>query len=334
MWFEKLMGFQESSPEQVRAQCSVEDGILRSHVNGRTYRCGRLEVVSLGELRKRVAGVSVSRGTLSLRECVADVQALHRDPANAGAVFQVASQFNLLEMTGPDITPEQGVDRYEFDPTQGPACAIAAGAGTIYRNYFVELDGQMGQTATRQIDGLAAVGEALGNRDNRLWQMQNGYALATEEGLTEIADRLAVMSEDEIDDLRGRLRIGIQWQTQVTLEGCDHDVSQVYCSAVPVVYSTCSRERWAPFARLVLEAAYEATLCAAVLNFQASGNPALFLTRVGGRAFGNDSAWIRDAIMHAVARYRDVPLEVAIVSRQPDATVQAWVDSFAAGGST
>jgi len=39
----------------------------------------------------------------------------------APAPFQVASQFNLLEMTGPSVTPEHGVARYAHDPTQGPA---------------------------------------------------------------------------------------------------------------------------------------------------------------------------------------------------------------------
>ena len=36
----------------------------------------------------------------------------------------MASQFNLLEMTVPGIIPEKGVGIYEFDKTQGSACAI------------------------------------------------------------------------------------------------------------------------------------------------------------------------------------------------------------------
>jgi hypothetical protein len=35
---------------------------------------------------------------------------MHQFPENAGALIQVASQFNLLEMTGPEVTPENGVD--------------------------------------------------------------------------------------------------------------------------------------------------------------------------------------------------------------------------------
>ena len=62
-------------------------------------------------------------------------------PENAGALFQVASQLNLLEMTGPEVTPEDGVTIYQDDRTQGPACAIAAGAATIYRNYFAPVGG-------------------------------------------------------------------------------------------------------------------------------------------------------------------------------------------------
>ena len=38
------------------------------------------------------------------------MRALHADPANAQALFQVASQFNTLEMTGPSVTPEDGID--------------------------------------------------------------------------------------------------------------------------------------------------------------------------------------------------------------------------------
>ena len=32
--------------------------------------------------------------------------------------------------------PEYGVTLYAADPTQGPACALACAAGSVYRNYF------------------------------------------------------------------------------------------------------------------------------------------------------------------------------------------------------
>ena len=93
-----------------------------------------------------------------------DVRKMHQAPEYAGALFQVASQFNALETVGPSVTPEDGVTRYEHDHTQGPACAMAAGAATIYRNCFVPVGDQIGQTTHIQLDGLADVGAELSAR--------------------------------------------------------------------------------------------------------------------------------------------------------------------------
>jgi hypothetical protein len=63
-----------------------------------------------------------------------------------------------------------------------------------------------------------------------------------------------------------------------------------YCSALPVAYCRHPSHMWAAFARLVLEASYEATICAAILNASSTGNNRSFLTLVGGGAFGNETA--------------------------------------------
>lgn len=313
-WFTKLVGFSERSADEVRTCIAVQGNQLTSQVNGATYQCGRLEMVSLRELRKRVASVGGPSGKLKLAELVGDAKAIHADIASAGATFQVASQFNLLEMVSPGVTPEYGIGIYENDPTQGPACAIACGAGTIYRNYFVELDGQIGQSEAKQVDCLADMGRALGNDSNRLWKMRNGYALPTAGGLKEVTTRLQSVSEMELDAIREKLQIGVQWDTQVTLAGSKHLVTQVYCSALPVAYSGLASSLWEPFARLVLEAAYEATLAVAVLNASNTGNKNVYLTLLGGGAFGNDQSWILEAIRRAATAFQDVGLEVKIVS--------------------
>jgi hypothetical protein len=270
-----------------------------------------------------------------LHEVVADSQSLHVDDSNAGSLFQVASQFNLLEMVGPNMTPELGVGVYEHDLTQGPACAIAAGAGTIYRNYFADVNGQIGQSHNTQIDCLADLGSRLGNSGDRLWEMRNGYALATRTGLNELSNRLRSLNESELDELRQSLRIGLQWDTQVTLNDSRHTVSQAYCSALPVSYCNHPTDLWAPFARMILEATYEATICAAILNSHrdlkcdanlkslkdsegfrgpSAGINRVFLTLVGGGAFAYEPAWILDAIKRALKLYEDRNLDIAIVS--------------------
>ena len=314
MWFETLTGFPEETPQQVRQNLTVDGKALKSHVNGNVLVCGQLETPSLGELRERVDSSGHGVGQISVREVVANVQHLHTNASNSGSLFQVASQFNLLEMMSPRATPEQGVGIYENDLTQGPACAVAAGAGTIYRNYFAIVNGQLGQSAGNQIDCLADIGAALGNTESRLWEMRNGYALASQSGLVEISNRLRASSESELDELRKLLRIGIQWDTQVTLNNSQHTVSQACCSALPVAYSPHSPTLWAEFARLVLEASYEATICTTILNSVRNGNNRLFLTLLGGGAFGNETAWIIGGIQRALNLYKHVDLDVAIVS--------------------
>lgn len=319
-WFERLTGFPEESPSQVRSNLAVEGSRLRSTVNGRAFRHGTLEVPSLADLRvetserEEASEKGTGGSSLSVRQVVAGAQDLHADPSSEDALFQVASQFNLLEMTGPSVTPEDGVGRYERDQTQGPACAIAAGAGTIYRNYFAKVQGQPGQTADRQINCLEDVGTALGNEREDLWRIQNGYALASEAGLRRVGEKLQQMSAAEISRLRGRLRIGIQRGTEVTLPGAGHEVTQVYTSALPVAYSSAPAEMWAPFGKLVLEAAYEATLRAGIKNGRQNGNWEVYLTLLGGGAFGNPTGWIIGAIRRALSACQDWPLDIAIVS--------------------
>ncbi len=379
-WFTALTGFPERSWAETQSNFSVAGTELRCLLNDRTYAIGTLETPSVADLRARaiadlrgssndlrgsskelpyngIAGGSSKElpydkgkelpGRLRVSSVVADVSALHREPAHRHALFQVASQFNLLEMTGPHVAPEDGVTRYAHDRTQGPACAIAAGAATIYRNYFVPADSGVGQTRHRQIDCLRDIGDALGNDRGSLWTMQNGYALCTESGLAAITRRLGQMSADERDALRDRLRVGVHSDVQVTIsDDPGQRVTQVFCSALPVAYTGIPAEQWTAFATLVLEGAYEATLWAGVLNARAAltslrsssyGGPPkpwrrrkcrptskggiartgcrqVWLTSLGGGAFGNDPAWIGGAMRRALRLVRDVDLDVRIVS--------------------
>ncbi|EMI57744.1 hypothetical protein [Rhodopirellula sallentina] len=312
-WFTKLTGINEGSPDQIRETLSV-DGDCLICPNGRQLAFGRFETPKLSQLRVSAANCTIEPSESTIREVVGNVTHLHADRSNADALFQVASQFNLLEMTSPGVTPEQGVGIYENDYTQGPACAIACGAGTIYRNYFAHVDGQIGQTAKKQIDCSADLGRSLGNRNGRLWGMQNGYLLPTDEGLREISSTLQSMSEDELDQLRGELRIGCQWHADVTIDDANHKVSQAYCSALPVAYGEQPKPHWVDFARFILDAAYEATFCAAAINASRTGVNTVFLTLLGGGVFGNDDDWIVGAIERAYAKFHQHGLDIRIVS--------------------
>jgi len=319
-WFERLTGFRETNYDDTRAKLSIDGSRLRSLVNDKSYGIGELELVPLQTLRDRAKSARALPGRLKVSVVKGDVRKMHQSPEYAGAMFQVASQFNLLEMTSYDVTPEHGVTRYQHDPTQGPACAIAAGAATIYRNYFAPIGGSFGQTMDRQFNGLDDLGKALSRTlkqpTSALWNMQNGYALCTRAGLDAIAEHLSALQPGQLDILRGKLCIGIHRDVEVTdaVEENRPLVSQAFCSALPVQYTSIDRSHWQPFASLVLEAAYEATMWAALQNAQRGASNVVLLTSLGGGAFGNDESWIYAAMWRALRMTSEFDLDVRLVS--------------------
>lgn len=70
------------------------------------------------------------------------------------------------------------------------------------------------------------------------------------------------------------------------LEDSRPRVSQVFCSALPVAYrSEIAVPHWEALARLVLEAAYEATILCGILNAAHAKSNRVLLTALGGGAF-------------------------------------------------
>ena len=114
-------------------------------------------------------------------------------------------------------------------------------------------------------------------------------------------------------------------------------VTQVYASALAIAYTRAYHdltggkpkasqnpevqrkldaieELWEPLARLVLDAAYEATLHAAVIHAwpDASGRRKVVLTALGGGVFANRPEWIASAIVRAIAKFKGAALDVVI----------------------
>ena len=91
---------------------------------------------------------------------------------------------------------------------------------------------------------------------------------------------------------------------------------------------------WEPFARLVLQASYEATLLAAVEQASAGGSNAggsnkVLLTRIGGGVFGNGNDWIDGAIERAMGIVADAGLEISIVAHgHASPAVRAIVERY------
>lgn len=97
------------------------------------------------------------------------VKSLIYQNKNKDAVFQVASQFNCLEMVGPSITPSHGITNYILDQTQGPECALCCRSALLYRNYLYDFgQGHRGQLKS-QINLLDEVEKYVDNEKNKFW---------------------------------------------------------------------------------------------------------------------------------------------------------------------
>jgi hypothetical protein len=311
MWFRETFGFDEVDRANVLSQI-VEDGeYIVSRPTGRRFRRGTLGLPTLDALRRTASALTPAGEPTTLAQVFGDIREIHVHPESAGATFQVASQVNLLEMTSPKVTPDEGIDRYWHDKTQGPACAIACGAGTLHRNYLADVNGAKGQTADRQVDAFAGLAAALGLRVN----VRNGYVWPTWDQLVDAARVITTATPSERDRLAGTLAIGVQADTEVTWRNAGHTVTQAYCSALPINYvSDLHGAPWEPLARLVLDAAYEATLCVAAITAERTGNPVAYLTRVGGGVFGNPVSWVDAAIERAMARAGGYGLQLRLVT--------------------
>lgn len=354
-WFERNFGFKEKNYESVRRHFRLEenDTVLVSLANGRRFHIGSFETPSLEELRDRIGELlvqsesdedSLARGILdanrnddggngsdneersqelTFEHVIGDAKELHMDPKNAGAVFQVASHFNCLEMKNVNKTPNSGITSYECDCTQqGPLCAMACAPGTVYRNYFVNEYGQGGKKG-KQIDCLKEMGSILGNHDDKYWTMKNGYAIPSKsESLRELALKIYRRATK---NAMSKLKVGVHWETEVAVEesACsqsstpnNHRVTQVYSSAIPINYdATMDKKRdFHAIGTLILKAAYEATFAvAAIKSLETNKRVDLYLTKIGGGAFGNPSRWIVDAIQSCLVKFEDFPLNVHLV---------------------
>jgi len=207
------------------------------------------------------------------------------------------------------------------------------------------LDGEeKGQTTDRQINNLADVQQIklcapavdgdpkcpsglLGDYVN----VVNGYVLADNSQLRLLNSLLGDLGAPALNAIRRSLRVGRQQGTQVTSQNWGVEmvvepdaqepgqlIDQVFCSAVAVSYSGNPRDLWKPFAQLVLEGLYEATLLIGVLA-QArcpTKEHKVYLTAVGGGAFGNPLAWIAECMENAIQRVNSlqVGLDVRVVS--------------------
>ena len=143
---------------------------------------------------------------------------------------------------------------------------------------------------------------------------------------------IEALTPAQVDFLRGKLRIGLHRDVEVTDAAGEHRplVSQAFCSALPVDYKkSVPRPHWEAFASLVLQAAYEATMLAAALNAKRGASKVVLLTELGGGAFGNHPDWIYAAMRRSLEMMSGFALDVRLVSyRTPSRAILRMAKDF------
>lgn len=306
----------------------------------RSVSAGIFSTPSVSDLRHHAHSLMDDLGKdqgakITLRNVVGEARSLHssdevtnnHDGLTAPVIVQAASQFNMLEFPSPGCLPESGISDYVFDRTQGPACAVACAGGTAYRNYVVpipfgpagEEQQQRGQTRHHQLNGLSDVEQYLMQETSLKqgsWEVRSGYIESSRDRLSAF-NKILKSDNGMREKMIADLRIGIQEQVDVTDDPDLHSqVTQTYNSAISIGYSYLLESLWQPLAEIILDATYEATLLAGVIQYRREKPPPIvFLTQVGGGVFQNRSIWIRRAIGRAIREVEKygVSLDIRIV---------------------
>ena len=249
-----------------------------------------------------------------------DVTCQQADPRNKNALFLLASNFNTLETTSytDPIEKSGALTSYPTDHTQGPAAAISAAPGLIFRQYFMfaekypEEPSKWRQTAREHINLL----------DDLKIREQNGYIIDTPENII----------KEIVEQNSGKFKIAFQRNIQVT-GGCmanswhDHQtfydpeqiIHQAFAAALALDYPGVFRYSAAMpamqnVAKLILNWTYEAVLKLAYIQ----GINKVFLTIVGGGVFNNDPLWVVNALASQADFIKKSGLEVILNNFQFD----------------
>ena len=186
-WFKETFGFEECSYYETKQHFKLSsDGTeLTSLRNNRKFHVGLFEVLSHKDLHARKVKLKDDAGKdlggLIFSNISGSVESLIKNMIMKGLFFKPLLSlivWKWLVLAYAQRTVSHGIN---LIASQGPACALACPAGTLYRNYFVNKG--RGQAAPgNQINTLDIVEEILGDTNHSTkgavyWHVKNGYCM-------------------------------------------------------------------------------------------------------------------------------------------------------------
>ena len=319
-------------------------------INDKSFAVGDFSCLPLPALKEKTQklGAYNNSSKLTYQYIPGDISdIIHRITENDIVVVQAASQFNLLEMRAPEITPAKGITGYIQDNTQGPRVALSSPAGTLFRNYAVwNGTSQINTQINTLIDVMKDLGLTLsGNGDGSApaeigqYSYVNGYLYINPFSIQD-AIKLPTFQKT-MDD---KLRVGIQWNTP-SIHNPNIKLCQVYSSGLPLgrylrligrgcmidgidgVTDDMNIDKFIkvmineyyplikPFAIALFASTFKCTLQAGVIHALRHGKESctVYLTAVGGGVFGNPHEWIKEGLLIALEEFKNFPLNVKMV---------------------
>jgi hypothetical protein len=313
-WMEGIFGFTDSpnystQPKNIKKliknliSYDEKSGILK--VSKERYKAGWFICPTLEEVINTVVNIKKNQNKGCLKITVIsnkDVADLHLE-CKSYEVIQLASQLNALEMINPNKTPDDGIEIYSNDRTQGPIAAMACAAGLFVRNY------NMIQNSESQFNTLEKIDI----------QHKNGYLLWGNNP-NNVLDRI------NIDNML-YIMIPCQIYTQVVGVSRKRDevinhfnkklVHQIYSSAAPInKYGNGGNiEQQIKINEYLLFSHYMgAILMAYILNFidRTNTRASIQLTLVGTGAFGININIVLNIIKTVCICLSDLDIDIYI----------------------
>eukprot|EP01087_Luapelamoeba_hula_P015350 TRINITY_DN4576_c0_g2_i1.p1 TRINITY_DN4576_c0_g2~~TRINITY_DN4576_c0_g2_i1.p1 ORF type:complete len:426 (+),score=49.23 TRINITY_DN4576_c0_g2_i1:23-1279(+) len=319
-WFHRIAGVYEDAyrlQDNKQLRCNGDDELIITNAEtGVEYRAGRFYEASLGEMAGSLTPQNKSSphvlfeiitraDNASIR--YVDVAGVQAQPESRLAVFQAASNFNGVEAVSEGSYPDRKTftTDYIYDPTQGPAASISAGAAAITRVHAAFYDeskpsSEWGQTKNRQVNFLSEVAEHF--------PIKNGYVIFTGEEPPFPTEREA---PEERKALLYKTKVGYHKNVQVTtghntragfesVDDPEQIIDQVFCAAANMSQGMSGmRNSCVPGgkdkASFILDSAYQGTYLAAIKNRRSH----IALTLIGGGVFGNKKSDIYGSILKA-----------------------------------
>lgn len=291
--------------------------IKNLNVDSGGFRCGKIELSTVAELRDRIAKnkdkkplVQPAFNIIYYQSALdktpinqhafsqprkfrkfADVGSLQGMPENKDAVFQLASRLHGLE-GGCKYRSNNFLSNASSHAVQGEEASLSAAPGGIFRMYGPAMINLLAKTKLADlVDPLGRnmpdISAVVARKDsNKDWadDLEKNYLICFHSGIEVITGLSCV---HKIGDWRGE-----------NSRDCDMLVSrgqivnQIPVSAFQLSETNKTDPVVAKISQVMLNALYDGTILAAVAN----GKPKIILTAVGGGAFRNEASWIAKAI--------------------------------------